>query len=438
MINMKKVNLYFLISLSVGIILRVIALLFLAPNVDMYGYIEGARGIIEFDYTSHRPPGYPAIIVPFLLLTNNGLLSAKLASFSSGIALIIISYFVFQKATLKIYNNFKAENKKKASYIGLFVSAFISLNFLFIVNNGSALREDLISILVLLIFYFIIVEDEGNITIYFILAFLIVFLTLTLLTAGMFLVLGIFVFYLLCKLKWFNFKNIPFQKIGILIIACAMTVLLWLIFSYFKFGDPFYNWHSHTSWFKTHTIVDLNSIEGIGIIILRGLTIGVIQIFVSLTFYVGFFFTLLILYILKKNIKNRQVFFIFIVVGLNLAYLSIFITTPRLIMYFFSILFYIGVFPMVTIYIEWLKISGENTNNESKSMLKTPKILLPAYFITYCLRNFYLMFFFPVEDKPIPIVAIALTVSIILLIINEIIIIFYFVKNNHVEYSVIK
>lgn len=435
---MKKVNLYFLLSLSVGIILRVIALLFLAPNVDMYGYIEGARGIIEFDYTSHRPPGYPAIIVPFLLLTNNGLLSAKLASFSSGIGLIITSYFVFQKATLKIYNNSEADTQKKASYIGLFVSVFISLNFLFIVNNGSALREDLIAIIVLLIFYFIIVKDETNFKIYFILTFLIVFLTLTLLTAGIFLVFGIFVFYILCKLKWFEFKNVPFQKIGILIIACALTVLLWLVFSYFKFGDPFYNWHSHTSWFRTHTIVDLNSIEGIGIIILRAATVGVIQIFVSMTFYVGFFFTFLILYILKKNIKTRQIFFIFIVVGLNFAYLSVFITTPRLIMYFFPILFYLGVFPMINIYMEWRKNTGETTNNKNNSLLKTPKVLLPAYFITYCLRNFYLMFFFPVEDKPIPIVVTVITISIIFLIINEIIIVLYFAKNNQVKYALME
>jgi hypothetical protein len=48
------------------------------------------------------------------------------------------------------------------------------------------------------------------------------------------------------------------------------------------------------------------------------------------------------------------------------------------------------------------------------------------------------MFFFPVEDKPIPIVVTVITISIIFLIINEIIIVLYFAKNNQVKYALMK
>ena len=435
---MKKPQLYFLISLLIGLILRIIALIFLAPNVDVYGYFEGARGIIDLDYTSHRPPGYPIIIVPFLLLTNNGLLSAKLASLSTGIALIIVSYIIFRKAALKIYNGDSENHQEKAHYIGIFVSALISLNFLFIVNNGSALREDLISLCVILIFYYVIVKDEKNIKSYSILGFLIVFLTLTLLTAGIFLVVGIFIFYLLCKLKWFDYKNIPFEKVGILIFGSISSLVFWLLFSYFKFGDPFYNWHSHTTWFKQYTLVNFYSLEGLGLIALRAVTIGLVQILVSLTFYNGFFFIILIFYILKKNINKRQIFFIFIVVGFNFAYLSVFITTPRLIMYFFPIFFYLGVFPMIQIYINGAKRKEKHSEHSRSLGIMKETWLMIFYFITYSLRNFFLMFFFPVENKPIQLIIGVVIISIIFLIINEFICIYYFMKNKQIQYSEIE
>ena len=394
MFKLNRIDYYFIGILIIGIILRVIALFNIDVAWDSYTYLAGSKSIIAFDYNTFRAPGFPIFIIPFLLLPRNYplintpesrtalvlltnpdlLLTVKLASFTGSILLIFCSYFIFTKASIKIYNlnNNRNKNVEKneisAKYVGLIVSCLLSLSLPFIVNSVQGLREELLSLLVIIIFYFTIIKEKMNVRDNIFLAFSMSFLTLTHLTAGIFISLGILLFFLVSKLKFFKFKSISTYKILIILFASWSSFLFWAYFCELKFGDPLFSLQVQRDFFKDAYDLDLSSLNNIIPALINGLTNGIPLEFYFLFIFNGFVFILLGLYIMVIHIKLKQFLFIFLVVGLNFAYLSIFMAVPgdiRLIIYFFPLILYLGAFPIGLI----LKNSNDKVSNNLNYLL---------------------------------------------------------------------
>lgn len=144
--SLKKIDYRFVIILSFGIILRIISLIFADLGRDAYAFMSGAVGILEGRYNTDRPPTFPLFILIFYLFLGNPILSTKLAAFTSGVLLIIASYNVFTKASLKIFGDDDI-GQKKSKLVGLLVSFYVSIHSLLTFNIGSGLRESTMSLL---------------------------------------------------------------------------------------------------------------------------------------------------------------------------------------------------------------------------------------------------------------------------------------------------
>lgn len=428
----NKYDKYFLIIFFIGIFFRILSLLIVPIRPDAASYIEAAKSIIHLNYETHRPPGFPLTILPFLLLIQNDIIAAKLASFSAGILLIFFSYIIFRKASIVL---FKTENSKhKTKFIGLLTSCLISFNSYFASNSGMGLRENLLALQLILVFYYTVIKERAQLKDYLISGILISFLTLTLLTAGIFVAISIFLFYLIAKIKYFKFVIKDYKKLIFLISSFALTFLIWTLFCAAHFGSPFYNWEYQSSWFKRNTIVDLTSLGTLPLILIQASITGFIEIFIDLFLLIGVVFMLLVFYILLKNIRNKsQLFFIFIVVGVNFFYLSVFITTPRLIMYFFPLIFYIGAIPLGEIYMQNQALK-ENKENSMNLMKKIDYFLL-SFYVTYIFRNFNYYFYFPEEFLYFNPFLLIVVITIIFLLYNEISLLIYLRKNREISYS---
>lgn len=374
----KKIDTYFLVVLAIGIFLRFLSFLFTPITDDTVSYIESAKFMININYESLRPPVFPFLIVPFLLLTGDGALSAKIVSLIISILLILSSYFVFTEASLKI---FKKHNdvEKKAKKIGLIACLLIIFNIYFITHSGKGLREELIALICILLFYFIIIKKMMSLKDNISLAVLTCLLTLTQLSTGFFTIIGIIIFCILSRFKRFKFKSISSVKLLIILISFVVSFLLWSIFSAFKWGDPFSNWNTQGAWFGIKYGVDLSSFQGMVNAGLNALTFGLPSIFIYLFVLFGGTFTILILFFIFNNLRNKEILFIFLIVGLNYAYLTIYITTPRVIMYYFYILVFIGAIPLSIIFVQ--------LETQTKEMQKKMKYYLIVFIITYIIRG---------------------------------------------------
>jgi len=98
----NKLDYRFMIILIVGIILRIIAFIYISIANDASGYIRAAESILAGSYDSFRGPSFPLLVAFFLIILGKPITAVKSASFISGILLIIVSFFVFDKAALKI------------------------------------------------------------------------------------------------------------------------------------------------------------------------------------------------------------------------------------------------------------------------------------------------------------------------------------------------
>lgn len=424
----EKIDSHFIYMLIVGIIIRFLSFLFVPIVDDTISYIESARFIIEINYTSLRPPGFPLLLVPFLLLTGDGAFSAKIVSFIISILLILCSYYVYMKAFMNLFKDSK-RREQKAKKIGLLASFLLIFNLFFIFHSGKGLREELIALLYLVLFYFIIIKDKLSLRDNICLSLIICLLILTQLSTSFFIVVAIVIFFIVSKFKRFQFKPISNKKFFIILASFICSFFLWAIFSMYKWGDPLANWNTQGAWFGIKYGVDLSSFEGIINAGLNALTFGLPSIFIFLFVYFGFAFILIMLYFLIKNLRNKQLLFIFLAVGLNYAYLTIYITTPRVIMYFFYILLYIGALP--------LGIFLVKLENKDVTTIKKTNYLLYTYLISYVLRGLdtlsiiYLVYqiynylpHFSDVDTIISIFAqtlnpIILTITFILIVINE-------------------
>jgi hypothetical protein len=400
LLKLKKADYYFLIILFFGIILRLISFILIEIEPDTYTYIASAVNIINRNYEAYRPPGFPLLIVPLLLLTGNGSLSAKLTSFISGILLIIISYHIFSKATLKLYGD-KTENKLRAKYVGLIVSFLVSTNLYFVINNARGLREDSMALILLSIYYFMIVSEKENLINNLCLAFSITFLTLTHITTGMFTAFGILLFFVISKLNFLklNFKSkvISGRKILIILLSFGFTFIIWAIFCDYKYGNPLYILQRHNIIFQQKYGINVSSIENIIKAGLNAILFGFPSEFIYLSVLTSFVLILLVIHILIKNIRNKQILFVFFFVGINFVYLSIFMTIPRIIIYFFPFFFYLGAIPLSTIFVK--------LNKKEIELQRKMRSLFLIFLITYIIQgldNLSLIYYFYQIYKIIP------------------------------------
>jgi hypothetical protein len=320
-----------------------------------------------------------------MLFTGNEGLAINLTSLTAGILLIISSYIIFTKASLKLYQEEK-KDFNRAKLAGLITSTLISLNLYLVYNNGRGLREELMSFLCILIFYYTLIKEENSYK-NSIFLFLSVFtLTLTHLSFGLFIILGIVFFTLLPRLKFVNIEHPSYWKLLVNIISFLSAFLFWAFYCAYKVGDPFYNFHYHSLAFDFIYDVNLSTIGGIIEAAISGIVFGIPYEFFHLFFLLGIILTILAVSLLITNIKELQIFFIFIVVGINFLYLSMFMAIPgdpRLIQPFFPFLLYLSAICITNI----LKESdGERKESQKPFLLYS---LIISFFITYALRGIY-------------------------------------------------
>jgi len=436
---LDRIDYTFIVILIIGSFLRLLFVSISPLNRDSYTFIHAAAGILEVQYNKYgtfRPPGFPLVIAPFILLTNNNyVLSAKLAAFSTSILLIFYNYYIFTQASKKLYANGNKKKVIKAKLVGLFVSSLITFNLYFVVHPGFGLREELLCILCILIFYYIVVKEEMKLKDNIYLALSITYLTLTLITAGFFFTIGIILFFLISKLKFFEFKKLSVNKICIIIFSFIISFLIWAIFSAFVFGDAFYNWQKQSDFFEDFYGMRLDSIENIIQAIINALLGGVLFQFYYFFLLTSIVFTIIFFYFLIKNLKKKQFLFIFLVFGLNLLYLSIFIApsqiinipnSVRVMMYFFPIIIYLGAIPLIN------SLLGlyEGKYKFKKNMIG----LFIIFLITYSLKGLSFIIYLGYEGIPFLIHPLYLT----LVSINEISLLIYLIIVIKKEILVIK
>lgn len=427
------IDLYFIASLVIGSIVRVISLFTLPLNLDSYPFIRAAMGILELDYNRYgtfRPPGFPLLIVPYLLISGNGEIAAKLASLTSSILLLISSYVVFRDASLKLFDD-KESSKQKARYTGFLVSLLLSINIYFMIHPGYGIREEYLTILCMLVFYFTIIKTQISLKYNICLACLISLLTLTLLTAGLFFVGGIILFFLISKLKWFKFKPIKTKKILIILISFSLTFLLWALFSSFTWGDPLYNWQHQSNFFLNFYKMELNSLENIIDALINALIGGIPYEFYYFFFFSSMLFVILAIYLLIKNIRRKQFLFLFFVMGLNLLYLSVFIAPSKLInvpnssrvmVYLFPFLYYLGAIPLANIFVE--------INNSKKYNLQLIYLFYIIFLITYVVKGIPFIMYLGYGGYPFP----PSLLYLIFVIINELSLIIVVIKTRDITF----
>ena len=354
----NKINYTLLIILIIGAILRIVSLIFVDLAPDSYNYLDGAVGILTGNYTTHRPPTFPLVILVFLIITQNSFLAVKFASFFCGISLILISNFVFSRTALKIFNETE-ESQKKSKLVGYLVSLYIAVHGFLVWNNGMGIREELIASLCILLFYYVIVKSNiSNWKDYLILIILISALTLSHVSVGIFITIAIVFFYLISKFKFMNIK-VSSMKVILIFISFIASYSFWLIFCWMNFGDPFHTITVQQAWYERNTPLDLGSLTGIIEGVLRGLSIGLIFEFFGLFGVIGTVFTIIIIIFLIKNWKNNQVFMLLSIIGINFLYLSIFYAVyadVRLFFYFVPIFFFLGHLFLVNYYFEKKKL----------------------------------------------------------------------------------
>jgi hypothetical protein len=441
--KIEKVDYYFLIILSLNIVLKLTLFKDTPLFFDSYTYLGAAQDIMDLNYQSYRAPFFPILIVPFLLLTDNPYLSLKLTSLFCGLGLIIILYFIFSKAAMKVFSRFDYNYKKKVKYVGLFVCFLFSFNLYLLSHSLKGLREELLSILVISIFYFTIVKENMKLQDNILLALSVSFISLTLLTAGIFITMGIILFYLISKLKCFGYKSIEFKKLLIIIISFILSFFLWTFFNLCKTFPPFYSLEVQSLWFRLQFSIDITSIEGIINASINTLIFGIPSIFIYSTVLINLVFILLAIYILIKSFRKKQFLFLIFFVGTNLAYLSVFITTPRIIIYFFSFFFYLGAIPLVNILF--------NVKNSQIKNKKSMFYLLMIFLITYILRgidNLSIIYLILQFYNHIPLninfsailiqfyesfSPLRVIISIIFLIINELSLLIYIIKSRNLK-----
>ena len=231
----------------------------------------------------------------------------------------------------------------------MLVTLYISIHYSLVYNNGMGRREELMMTLLILIFYYIfIVENNESLKNRLIILILISVFTLTHPTAGIFTYLTFLFFFFISKLKILKFNVINNIQMLLISLSLLSSLLFWLIFCFFKFGDPLYTFTMQNQYFKLNPDLFV-------LIISEGLNKGIaweIQIMFNL---IGIVFTLLCFITIFKYYKKKEVLFLYGLLIINFLYISCFVAASgleRLIYYFFPFIFFLGFIFIINIWYE--------------------------------------------------------------------------------------
>ena len=439
----RNLDYRFIIILSVGIVLRIISLIFLPIPNDARGYIRAAESILAGNYNSFRPPSFPLLIVLFLLLVKDSTLAVKLASFTSGIFTIITSYFVFTKASLRIFGDDK-KGEDISKNVGLLVSFYVSINFFLVYNTGLGLREELMMLLLLLIFYYVFLnEDSKVLTNLLILVLLISFFTLVHATAGIFLYISIFCFYTISKLKFV--KNILKNEVKIsnfrfLIISLSFfsSISFWLIFCAYHFGDPLYTFNMLKFHWRTNSNLDLDIRSPSSIINLLKFSFenGFNREFFTLFYLIGPIFTLIISLTFLKYYKFKQINFIYVFLAINFLYLSIFMAVHgayRFLIYFFPFLFFLGSIIIIQIWYENKKTEIIHFRIMKKKISVSNNQIFLLYLFVFTCKNLLSLYNYISDISYSQKNILLIGISYALLLIYELILFLFLLRNINIS-----
>ncbi len=310
---------------------------------DSGNYISGAQELLNGEYLTYRPPVFSIFIVPFLFFAKEPILAVNLTSFTCGVLLIICSYFVFEKASLKLFCGEGAETKAK--YVGLGVSFFVTFNYYLIYTNGRGLREEAISLLLLLSIYYVFIHDDKLKKKYvFIISILMVLLTLIHISVGLLFLVSTVLYFIGSKIKLFK-KKISNKKFALVFAVISLSYGFWMYISFLRFDDPFNTFAHKQWWYYSNTELDLFSLEGIVTGFFLGFEVGILFEFQELARYIGLVILLTVILSALYYHRQPQIQFLTILVLVNFLLLSVFMAAApniRLLVYFFPILFYIG------------------------------------------------------------------------------------------------
>lgn len=338
--SIKHFDKKFILILMIGIFLRIVSFLYSPLTPDSFQYIAGAKEILKFTYSSFRPPGFPLFIAPFLFIFQDGVIAIKIACFTASFLLIISSYLVFKRAAFKVL-----QQENKANFVGLLVSFLVSIQYFLAYNNGRGLREDLISLCLILIFYFLLIRiKDRNITHYISIFLLIFYLTLIHVTVGIFFYISFFL-YVLFSIFFKLEHDFSLSEFIIVSISFLGSIIFWFTFCFLTFGDPFYTMNIQKSWFRSELNLNLASLDSLITSMIRGITNGIPMEFYILIHHI--FLVMIISFILSLFYfrKKRQIKFLIILIVLNLLFLSMFVMdlpNGRLFLYLFPFIFYLG------------------------------------------------------------------------------------------------
>ncbi len=393
----SKLNYKFLIIFVAGIILRIIYFIGFYPVVypDTQNYIEAAQMYLEIKYYSFREPVFPFFAFVILLFTNDPILSVKLVSVISGILSIYASYFVFKKASLKIFKE-DVNKEQKSEYIGLLVSLCYSIDNDLAFNSVMGLREELITLILLLVIYFVFIKDDNNsLKDKIIIVLLFTILTFLHLTASIFTSLAIIIGFFILKVKFFKLNfNTSFFKVLLIILTTTICLSIWFLHCAIVNNDPFFTINDNRTYFRENRNFKDDSFQSLLKSILNGFQYGIFNEFSIISSYISLVFALLAVLSILKFYDTKIVFFLGIILILNFVYLSPFIAvykSSRLILYFKPFVFFLGWLIIIDI---WLKNTEKRT---LKLSIFEREIHIPFIFL-FVLMNVFLIFAYLFEN----------------------------------------
>ncbi len=377
----SKINYKFLIILVAGIIIRIIYFIGLYYIVfpDAQDYYNAAQMYFELDYTSFREPVLPFFTFIILIFTKNPVFSVKLVSFIAGILTICASYIVFKRASLNIFKE-DINKEQKSEFIGLLVSLCYSLDDEAVFNSVMGLREELISLILILILYFVFIKEDNNsfkdkiviVTLFVILSFLHI-------TGAIFTSLSVVIGFIIIKFKLLNLNfNISSKNIIIIILTSTICLSIWFLHCAIVNNDPFYTMSVNQKWFREKKHVKYDSIPHLIKFILKGFRYGIFNEFLLLSGNISLFFVALVCLSIINFYKKKIIFFIGIILIFNFVYLCPFIAVykcSRLILYFKPLIYFLGWLIFIDI---WFK----NTKNKKLTInILERKFSLPFFFL---------------------------------------------------------
>ncbi len=395
-LKLDKISLLTIISIGLGISLRFLSFLVLPSAPDTGSYVGALELIQTGTYNSFRPPLFPLAVLPFLLMIDDMFLAIKTASLIFGCILLIISYFTFS-SLLPINGEEKSQMQNKSRIFGLVVTLSISVQYLLVYNNGRGLREEFLTIQLVLIFQFLFSKNSNNYTKNtYILCLLFSALVLTHLLVGLFTYLGFLFYFIIVKIRLKEGK-ISTLRFVIISLSTIISVLFWFGYCALHFNDPFYTVTYYNSWFKENYTLDISSMEGLISGLIDGLEIGVFLELQKLTYEIGFVFVILIIFTFFTHREKEEIWFLLFILLCNFGFLSVFFAVtpnPRLIITFYPFLFFLAWIPLINLIERRNNFVLRLNKLPKKRVIRPSEVFVIIYIFLYCLRMGLMIVYF--------------------------------------------